>query len=193
MPRTIGPVLPCFVLLLGTMLMGNSASGQQHSADDINQDPRYGEIWKKSEELRERPSTDTTPISFSVGHTSYKVPRNYIVHMDDYDRGPQELVTFKVTFPGFEPLTDKTRQCLTSAPAHLPPGCIPIEFWINGGNGVGLSDDEKFNNARKLFHSQTAKQGPHEFEVYDTGPPDALAETYRKKTATHPPDSMRFV
>ncbi len=91
-------------------------------------------------------------------------------------------ITFKVTFPGFGPLTEKTTQCLMQPRAYWPKGCMPVEFWLGGANGT---DEEHFANARKLFHSQMPKQGPDGFEMYETGPDNARIETYRKKTSTH--------
>ena len=78
-------------------------------AQNIANDPRYSDIWKKSQILRDRPSLDATPVFFSIAGVKYKVPRNYISHMDSYEGGPQDLVNFKATFPGFEPdREDKT-------------------------------------------------------------------------------------
>jgi hypothetical protein len=153
----------------------------------IGDDPRFGDIWKQSQILRDQPSIDATPVEFSIAGVNYRVPRNYISHMDNYNGGVQEMVTFKVTFPGFEPLTDKTKQCLTQPKAYWPPGCVPIEFWIGGysKDQPVLSDDDHFNNSRDLFHSQIPKQGPDGFEMYETGPENARMETYRKKIPTH--------
>lgn len=156
-------------------------------AQDLSNDPRLGDVWKKSQVLKDQPSADTAPIVFSIAGVHYKVPRNYISHMDNYKGGPQELVTFKVTFPGFDPLTDKTRQCLTQPQAHWPPGCIPLEFWIDGqGKGMPpLSDKRVFTNSLDLFPDKTPKQGPSGLDVYRNGADKTPLELYTKKTSTH--------
>ncbi|MDP9128042.1 MAG: hypothetical protein M3N08_07280 [Pseudomonadota bacterium] len=73
---------------------------------------------------------DTKPAEFSIGDVHYKVPRNYIVDMAQADGGPQTLVTFKVTFPGFHPLTDVTWDCLSADPLRPANGCFQLEFSI---------------------------------------------------------------
>jgi len=129
------------------------------------------------------PSMDTTPVEFSVGNVRYEVPRNYIVNMENYKGGPQESVSFKVTVLSFEPFGDKTKDCMTKPLAYLPPGCFPVKFNVIGS--VPVSDDEAFHNVSKLFHSQTPKQGPYGFEMYETGPDNARIETYRKHANGH--------
>ena len=152
-------------------------------AENLNNNSEYNKIEQKSEILKDGLSTDDRPIFFSIMDVNYKVPRNYITHMDNWNGGPQELVKFKLTFPNFEPLTEKTKDCLTAPRAYWPKGCAPIEFWVNGKDG--LSDDDHFNNARNLFHSQVSQPGPAGFEMYETGPENARVETYRKKTLNH--------
>jgi hypothetical protein len=121
-----------------------------------------------------------------VHEIQYRVPRNYIVWMDNWAGGPQTLVRFKVTFPGFEPLTQTTLPCITLAPADHPQDCAPLEFSIRrGGGSSDPPDDQQFNNMRSAFHSQTPRSGPNGFEIFETGPADARINTYRKKTAEH--------
>lgn len=137
-----------------------------------------------SELLRDEPSADTSPVSFSIYGVTYSVPRNYITKMENWSGGPQDMVNFRATFPGMQPLTEKTARCLTQPRAYWPPGCIPIEFWIHGGRGA-LSDDDHFNNMRDLFHGQIPEKGPAGFEIYRFGPEDAPTEVYRKRTPEH--------
>jgi hypothetical protein len=121
-----------------------------------------------------------------VHEIQYRVPRNYIVWMDNWAGGPQTLVRFKVTFPGFEPLTQKTSRCMSVAPADRPWDCASLEFSIRrGGGSSDPPDDEQFNNMRSAFHSQTPRAGAYGFEEYDTGPAKAKITTYRKNTETH--------
>jgi hypothetical protein len=172
----IGPVL--FIGLILAIAFPSITS-----AKDLSDDPQFGEIWKKSQALRPQLSMDTTPVYFSVGNVNYKVPRNYITNMDNYQGGPQILVAFKVSFPGFLPYTEATKDCFTLAPLYRPKGCIPLEFNII--SNIAVSDDEAFSNASKLFHSQTPKRGPNGFEKYEIGSDTNRIESYRKKTSGH--------
>jgi len=47
------------------------------------------ELHKAYASLRPRPSTDTTPVAFSVGGIRYRIPRDYIITMDNWNGGPQ--------------------------------------------------------------------------------------------------------
>jgi hypothetical protein len=137
---------------------------------------QYAELNKQLQVWNNQASQDTTPIIFSIGDAKYKVPRNYIVWMDNWNGGPQTLVRFKVTYPKFEPLDQKNAPCMSLAPLYRPPGCLPVEFIVanggqsEGGGGWAASDEEAFKNIRHLFHSQTPLPGPHGFELYETGP-----------------------
>jgi hypothetical protein len=132
----------------------------------------------------DQPSTDTTPVNFSIEGIQYTVPRNYIVWMDNWHGGPQTLVRFKATFPDFAPLTEKTRFCMEAPLAYRPADCTPLEFLVRRGSSEP-TDDEQFNNLRKVFRSQVALPGPAGFELYESGPADARMNTYRKRTPEH--------
>jgi hypothetical protein len=160
----------------------------------------------------DRPSSSTEPLTFRLAaftyHTppkntdcckpmalpdhedekrqiSYRVPRNYITWMDDWKGGAQTLVRLKVTFPGFAPLTRDTAACLSLSPAFRPTNCTPVEFSLRSGGSYEPPDDVRFDNRRDLFHSQRPLPAPEGFERYETGPPDARINTYRKVTPLH--------
>jgi hypothetical protein len=115
----------------------------------------------------------------------YRIPRNYIVLMDDWNGGAQTLVRLKVTFPGFEPLTQKTAQCLSLSPAFRPTSCTPVAFVLRRGGAYEPPDDVRFNNASSLFHSQLPLAGPYGFALYEIGPTGARSQTYRMDTPQH--------
>lgn len=144
----------------------------------------FATIKRQAQAWNDQLSTDTTPIAFSIGAIHYTVPRNYIVGMDNWSGGPQTLVRFKVAFPGFEPFTERNRACMTAAPLYGSPGCTGVEFFVRRGDG-DVSDDERFSNARKHFHSQIPLRGPGGFELYETGPANARMNTYRMKVNGH--------
>ncbi|MCP3477639.1 hypothetical protein NLM33_46650 [Bradyrhizobium sp. CCGUVB1N3] len=134
--------------------------------------------------MKDEPSPDQTLVSFSVADVNYVVPRNYIVSMPNWSGGPQNgLVDIKVTFPGFLPLTEQTRQCLTEPRAYWPPGCIPVEFWIQAGGR--LSDDDLFKNMTKQISPPALREGPSGFELYQWGAGGRRRDIYRKRTSRH--------
>lgn len=135
--------------------------------------------------VKEKPSTDSAPVSFMIDNVLYQVPRNYLIQMERWSGGPQTLVGFKVTMPGFDPLTDANKSCMTVAPLYRPPGCAPIEFRIIGGGGSPASDEVAFDNMRSLFHSPTPSKGPYGFDIYETGPEDARIQTYVQRIPDH--------
>src|ERR1700712_2888729 len=77
------------------------------------------EVWKKSQSLRPRQSTDTTPITVKGGNATYKIPRNYISMYFDF---PQ----LKVTYPGFKPFTEETQGCFDRR-LEASLGCTTLE------------------------------------------------------------------
>lgn len=125
-----------------------------------------------------RPSLDIYPVEFSVGRIRYRVPRNYLTTMEDWNGGPQAVVTLRVNLPDLKPYSKETFNCFTAKPLDRPPACEPFSFRINGPDGP--SPTEVFERVRGLFHSQVAIEGPYGFEKYEVGPDNARIEYYRK-------------
>jgi hypothetical protein len=160
--------------LITRLLLGASIMGSVVMADPVT------EIAKQVQSLNNRPSMDPTPVTFSIEEVTFRAPRNFIVWLSNWEGTRQELVRFRVTFPGFEPLTDKTAGCISVPPAYRPPGCGAVEFMIRAGSS-DATDERALSNSRTLFRSQTPKQGPFGFELYETGNPDVQTETYVKR------------
>jgi len=128
-----------------------------------------------------RPSLDTYPVEFSVGGINHRVPRNYLATMDDWNGGPQGIVTLRVNLPDLKPYSQETFNCFTAKPLDRPPGCEPFSFRIYGPGGPApASGAEAFEWSRHLFHSQVPIEGPYGLEKYEVGPDNARAEFYRK-------------
>lgn len=123
-------------------------------------------------------SLDTYPVDFSVGGIYYRVPRNYLTTMEDWNGGPQGLVTLRINLPDFKPYSTETFSCFTAKPLERPPGCEPFSFRIHGPGGPSAA--EAFERNRHLFHSQDPLEGPYEFEKYEIGPDDARLEYYKR-------------
>lgn len=128
--------------------------------------------------MMSHPSTDTTPVVFSVGGVQYRMPRNYLTTMGNWNGGPQDLVSVRVNISDLKPMTEETRMCFTVAPGYRPSGCDPLEFNI-GAHGM-FSVDEIFANSRKYFHNHDPIEGPFGYEKYEDGPENARVEFYRK-------------
>jgi hypothetical protein len=81
-------------------------------------------------------STDTMPVEFSVGGIKYRMPRNYLEVMDDWQGGPQRQVMIRVNIPKLEPMSDQTRDCFIQKPyPNLPydeADCNPVDVRISG-------------------------------------------------------------
>jgi hypothetical protein len=110
----------------------------------------------------------------------YRIPRNYLIAVNG-----SLLVVFKITYPGFKPLTKGTEACLSQAPADRPVGCTPVQFFLRAGGAYDVPDEIAFQNARNFSRGPTPKMGPAGFELYEAGPEEARINTYRIDTKMH--------
>ena len=129
--------------------------------------------------MRPRPSADTYPVEFSIGKISYRMPRNYLTTMANWNGGPQDgFATITVNIPDMKPLSADTQISFQAKPLDRPPGCEPLAFRLYNTNGP--SADQAFTNMSGLFHSRAPMEGPSGFEKYEIGPDNARLEYYRK-------------
>jgi hypothetical protein len=133
------------------------------------------EVWKKSQSLRPRQSTDTTPVTVKVGDVTYKIPRNYISMYFDF---PQ----LKVTYPGFKPFTEETSGCFDRR-LEASLGCTTLELNMR----LSLPHHPGFENAIKAAPPYREKPlsprpGPYGYDIYDEGPDNARSEIYRSES-----------
>jgi hypothetical protein len=133
------------------------------------------EVWKKSQSLRPRQSTDTTPVTVKVGDVTYKIPPNYISMYFDF---PQ----LKVTYPGFKPFTEETSGCFDRR-LEASLGCTTLELNMR----LSLPHHPGFENMIKAAPPYREKplsprSGPYGFEIYDQGPDNARTEIYRSES-----------
>ena len=148
------------------------------TADDDRLARGRAELQSAIASAAHRPSFDTTPIEFTVGGIHYRMPRNYLVTMGNWNGGEQGLVGIRVNLPGLEPITPETRDCFEKGSLAGTPGCDPILFWINSPGGV--SADEAFVNSRNIYRNQEPIEAPFGYEKYEIGPENARSERYRK-------------
>jgi hypothetical protein len=127
--------------------------------------------------LRPRPSLDTYIIEFSVGGIHYRIPRNYLTTMEDWNGGPQSLVTITVNIPDMRPVSRETFTCFAAKSSERPPGCEPFSFRINGAGRP--SADEVIERNRNLFHDQTSIVDRFGFEQFEFGPANARTVFYK--------------
>lgn len=131
------------------------------------------------EELTKRfnpkPSFDTTPVRIKVASVVYRIPRNYLIFLD-------EVPTLRVTFPGLEPLIERTRACFENKVTRNND-CRILEIRIHGSGGPGagglaLTRKEMIENFKAHFPAIIPRSGPHGFLVYELGPENARSEFY---------------
>ena len=139
----------------------------------------FQEIWKKSQIFEPRPSFDTTPVTVRVVNVVYRIPRNYLTHVEP------AIPTLKLTWPGLHPRTEATQKCFGSILQSEREGCTSFDFRILGSRGPGpggraLTNAEKFANSMRAFPDVKARRGPFGYDTYDTGPKEARSETYRR-------------
>ncbi|HVX13346.1 MAG TPA: hypothetical protein VHC22_19330 [Pirellulales bacterium] len=130
---------------------------------------------------KEQPSTETTPVDIVVLGNEYKVPRNYIVTMFNWNATVQKdgLPTLRVTFPDFQPLNPHTRACLLSTASIRPPGCMSIDFRLTGYLSRNLHKAAA-KLTKVIKHSRDSngiKDGPYDYK-YEEIPISATA-SYR--------------
>jgi hypothetical protein len=105
------------------------------------------------------------------------MPRNYLLTMDNWAGGPQDLVTIRVNLPDLKPFGDDNRTCFTGAPADRPAGCWLLSVVIDPPGGP--TAEQAFERMRSFFHSQAPIETPLGLDKYEVGPPNARMEFYR--------------
>lgn len=121
-------------------------------------------------------SESKAPVDFRVHGTYYRVPRNYITEMQNFHGGDQALVVMRVTFPGFQPFSAQTRQCLDSAPAFRPPGCLQVEFNLGPPEGTNAEGYKNFFNLVDRINPH----GPYGYEVWSWGKDNYFQSIFHK-------------
>jgi hypothetical protein len=161
-----------------TVLVSLSGIPSASWSDDPTLSKGREELQKAVEALRPRPNSDNTPVEFSVGTVKYRMPRNYLITMSNWNGGPQELVTMRLSFPDLAPITEATRRCVTgpSLWGHLP--CEYVDLRIGGSGGV--TAQQAFENMKSLYRNTRPINAPFGYEKYEIGPEESRTEVYRK-------------
>jgi hypothetical protein len=162
--------------ILGTAAFIAPAISADAAADDLTAGRK--ELHKAIVSSLPRPGLDTYPVKFSVGGIHYSVPRNYLTTMEDWNGGPQELVTLTINLPDLKPYSKETINCFTAKPLDRPSGCEPFSFRIYGPGGP--SGAESLERHRHLFHNQVPIKAPYGFDEYEVGPEGTRLELYRR-------------
>jgi hypothetical protein len=167
---------------VGLLALGQPSAERGEAAEQTPEPPAGGAAgWAEWEKVRRalapHPSTDTTPVEFSVGGIHYRMPRNYLLTMDNWAGGRQSMVTIRVNLPDLKPFGDDNRACFTGAPADRPAGCRPIAVVIDPPGGP--TAEQAFDRWRDLFHNQAPIKTPFSLDKYEAGPPDTRIEFYR--------------
>lgn len=133
------------------------------------------ELEKAARSLVPRPSTDTTPIEVSVGGIHYRIPRNYLVTMEDWSGKEQGLITLRVNLTDMSPVTEATIACFRARPTERPLGCEPFDFRITSG---GPAAEQILERSRDRFHDQNPTEMPFGLEKYQIGSGANVTEYY---------------
>jgi hypothetical protein len=165
------------VTAIGAIGIGASPTPSPPATEDSAAAGR-AEMQNAMRSLAPHPSIDTYLVEFSVGGINYRIPRNYLTTMDNWNGGPQPLVTLTINLSNMKPFSKESFDCFTSKATERPPGCEPFSFRINAPGGP--SADEVLERGRDSFHSQTPMLGPFGFEEYESGPTNARTEWYKK-------------
>lgn len=125
------------------------------------------------------PEFDTTPIEFSIDNVHYRMPRNYIVSMENWRGGPQGMVSIRINFYDLKPLSPEMTWCyiLPRGATERPQGCYIIQ--VNISPSGSLTPDQAFENSRGLFRSQVPITTPFGLEKYEVGRDSVMSEHYR--------------
>jgi hypothetical protein len=170
--RTIG-ISAIFLAVIFLNDCGSLGSAQPSAQAPVTS--TIDEVWKKSQSLRPRQSTDTTPVTVKVGDVTYKIPRNYISMYFDF---PQ----LKVTYPGFKPYTEETSGCFDRR-LEASLGCTTLELNMR----LSYPNKPRFENAIRAIprfreRPLSPRPGPYGYDIYDQGPDNARSEIYRSES-----------
>jgi hypothetical protein len=136
------------------------------------------QIRKQSEIFEPRASFDTTPVVVNVAYVTYRIPRNYLTHLEP------AIPTLRVTYPGFKPLTEETRDCFDPKWRVQHPECTIIEFRLLGSRGPGpggwaITNSERFENFIRGLPVRP-KARLYDYAIYEIGPDEAHITIYRR-------------
>jgi hypothetical protein len=140
-----------------------------------NVDDSPKQKFDNSSDLHPSPSTDTTPIISKVVNVYYKIPRNYIVYQNI------GFPVLKVTYPGFKPLTDETRECFSHSIKSPRRICTTLELILGGSGGPVHSHADMFTNFIKNFPSIKPRGDEFGYKIYDLGPVESRTENFRRE------------
>ncbi|MBR8140853.1 hypothetical protein KDW55_00535 [Burkholderia sp. AU19243] len=124
--------------------------------------------------LEDEMSMDATPIDIELAGARYRIPRNYLYNMDDWNGGAQKNVSIRVVYPGFKPFGPGTKDCMLK----LNGGhCRIYDVYVTENLAVS---EIGFNNFKRLFREPYPKNGPYGFQLFEIGPDNSRIEFYRK-------------
>jgi len=133
-----------------------------------------------ADEIKKRslgPSFDTSPVTIKVVDVTYRIPRNYL---------SSSFPGVTVTFPGFKPLTEETRDCFDRQWQFRNPGiCTTFQFMLHGSRGPApggraFTASEKLENIIRNTPGIVRRAGPYGYDIYEIGPEEARIQSYRK-------------
>lgn len=125
------------------------------------------EFDKEFNGIIQRPSESTEPVDFSIGGVRLRVPRNYIIRMENWNGGPQTGVSLRVDTLNFRPRGKDNAACFALLLKNQPPNCSELHIGIMSPRVTATAEAYKNDIARSPNRNAAPKQGPFGYDVYD--------------------------
>jgi hypothetical protein len=125
-----------------------------------------------SEKINDVIPANENLIELNIGNAKYRIPRNYISRMSDWNGGPQTYVIIRVTYPGLKPFGAEARVC-----AHQRASCRTYEVTLR--DKANIRQDGIFGKEGPE-HPERGEPGPYGFTLFAEGEENARWNLYRK-------------
>ena len=105
-------------------------------------------------------------VDFTVDAARFRVPRSYILGMNNWKGGPQYAISLIAGVPDMRSFDQTADNCtLTRGIAYEKNPCGVFKFMI--GSGRARSPDQAFEAMKIYLHNKMPIPGPAGFEEYD--------------------------
>jgi hypothetical protein len=92
--------------------------------------------------------------------------------MDDWNGGPQQVVSMRLDYPSLSPVDEHNKDCFFHKEACHLYDVVLLDS--------AMETAEIFSHMIGLFHKPNPQRGPYDLELYEVGPENARQEFYRK-------------
>lgn len=135
------------------------------------------EFQKQLNGIIQPPSESTEPVDFNIGGVRFRVPRNNIIRMENWNGGPQTGLALRVDTLNFRPRGKDNAACFALLLRNQPPNCSELDIGIMSPRVTATADAYKNYIAQSPDQNAAPKQGPFGYDVYS----DKGIRFYRKQ------------